>query len=209
MRAPPSSPLSARRPARLRAAPQSDYYAHVHDLPPQIGGCVTSGGGAAAYAAQIDGTDGRAWRLPLPPAGAGSLEPVLPAVPDDEARLEAAERLLRNHAKVARFAARAVGAAGSPRVAASLSDPYAKPEELAVPAVDAALRHVVHSLLAGPEAARAAPRSALPAAEVGLSLAYLRDRVGVPRDMSLAAARQLRAHLNEFSAEMTGGKLMY
>ena len=27
-------------------------------------------------------------------------------------------------------------------------------------------------------------------------LAYLRDRVGVPRDMGPAAARSLRAHLN-------------
>lgn len=200
-------------PARLRAAGactgQSDYYTHVHDLPPQIGGCVSTGAAAAGFVGQIDGTDGVSWALPLPPSGPDSLEPVLPPVSPEAARLEAAERLLRNHAKVARFAARAVGASGSPRVAAPLADPNAKPSEDAVPAVDAALRHVVHSLVVGVEGARAAPRSKLPPAEVARSLAYLRDRVGVPRDMSLAAARELRAHLNAYSAELTGGRVMY
>ena len=31
---------------------------------------------------------------------------------------------------------------------------------------------------------------------VALSLEYLRDRVGVPRDMRMPPARQLRSHLN-------------
>ena len=33
--------------------------------------------------------------------------------------------------------------------------------------------------------------------DVSSALVYLRDRVGVPRDLPLAAARQPRAHLNE------------
>ena len=41
------------------SATQSDYHTHVHDLPPQIGGCLASGTPEqVAAAASIDGTDG-------------------------------------------------------------------------------------------------------------------------------------------------------
>ena len=68
-----------------------------------------------------------------------------------------------------------------------------------MPLVDAALRHVVHALLAGPDAA-AANLSPLEPTTTVKALGYLRDRVSVPRDMSYPAARQLRAHLNWMAA---------
>lgn len=87
----------------------------------------------------------------------------------------------------------------------------AKPGEEHIPAVDAALRRVCHELLEGTASegvkgesngvdvrSAAAGGSALAAEPVAKSLAYLRDRVGVPRDMHFPAARQLRAHLNWF-----------
>ena len=138
----------------------------------------------------------------------GRQEPYPPGEDPSRDRLEAAAKLIGNHAAVTRFAARAVGSPGSRPVSAPLSDPTAKPGEAHLPAVDAALRAVAHALLAGPPAAalRAAPDDALPhsAGAAAASAAYLRDRVGVPRDMRLPAARQLRAHLN-WAIDALGG----
>ena len=188
---------TASRPAF--AAFASDYYTHAHDLPPQLGGCEFGPNGPPAAAA-VDGEDGRSWALPLPPLSAASEpEPFEPGEHPARDRLEAAARLVGNHAAVVRFAARGCGTPGTRPVSAPLSDPTAKPGEAYLDDVDAALRRVAHALLAGTDAAAAAAAQAAPSmrsAPAAAAAAYLRDRVGVPRDMRFPAARQLRAHLN-------------
>jgi len=92
---------------------------------------------------------------------------------------------------------------------AELADPYANPDENALPHVDAALRVVCKALL-GTDTSEEEHQAYITDLEASLkavvppgsktdvidSLAYVRDRVGVPRDLPLASARQLRAHLN-------------
>ena len=189
------------------AGTKSDFYTHVHDLPPQLGGCAVAASPAqAAMAADIDGSDGVAWSLPLAPLGAaGPAGEVWPGEDPPSDRLAAAARLVGNAGAVARFAARGPAPPGRPAVSAPLSDPYAQADEGAVPAIDAALRHVAAALLDGPDAvcverasAAAGAAAAMDGAAAVSGLAYLRDRVGVPRDLPLPAARQLRAHLNWF-----------
>jgi glutathione S-transferase len=73
--------------------------------------------------------------------------------------------------------------------------------------MDLVLRQVAMALLQGyneaPKPALAVEAADKPAAQVdktkealSLCVIYLRDRIGVPRDMSYPAARQLRAYLN-------------
>jgi hypothetical protein len=108
-----------------------------------------------------------------------------------------------NHAAIVRFALRGAGRPGPRPVSAPLADPTALAAEQHTPAMDAALRHVVQALLVGvaekqvtEHELQVAPGGQLDGEAVAASAAYLRDRIGVPRDMRLPAARQLRAHLN-------------
>lgn len=196
------------RPAYL--AYRSDFYTHCHDLPPQLGGCI-SVPEAASISAAIDGTDGTSWTLPLSPLTSTSVEPYGPGENPSEDRLQAAAKLVSNHEAVTKFALRGVGKPGPRPVSAPLADPTAIPGMDHEAEVDAALRHVAHALLLGPETAATlaaisepcddfieASPGHLSGAPVEPSLAYLRDRVGVPRDLPFPAARQLRAHLNWF-----------
>jgi len=199
--------------ASYRAA-KSDYYTHAHDLPPQLGGCNAESGGKAAR----DDIDGHAWKLPLQ---ADLIEPEWSWISSAEARREAAERLINNHEAVARFASRARSGPGFPPAWAELSDPNAKPAEKWISTMDVFLRHTVDMLLAGDAAAadrddadplRSASWEAAQKSMQSLKgedrndlaecLRYLQQRVGVPRDMSLNAARRLRGELGKLIAAL-------
>ena len=191
------------RPSYL--ATKSDYYTHVRDIPPQYG----NGFGvkeADAFAAAIAGKDGSWWQMPYSEEKLAShtIEPLAPLQlsGEDAARHEAAYKLTSNFKAVSRFAARGAGTPGgwSGPGKAELADPYAKPNEEYIEPVDACLRHVANALIDGADAAEAAAKADLKGIDANGKLAdclvYLRDRVGVPRDMGQAAAVALRSHLN-------------
>jgi glutathione S-transferase len=120
-------------------------------------------------------------------------------------RVMAAWKLAGNGPKVANFAARGgPSGAKNPRktFGAQLADPYAAADEDVRPSVDAALRIVCAALMdveASPDSLQDQLRASVPAKHadgVAASLGYVRDRVGVPRDLPLASARYFRAYLN-------------
>lgn len=116
----------------------------------------------------------------------------------------AAWKLAGNGDKVARFAARG-GPSGAKNMrktfGAELADPYAEPDENIQPIVDEALRHICLALLSDsvPDKEMSEKlKQAVPSRDtkaVISCLLYLRNRVGVPRDLPLASARYLRAYL--------------
>jgi len=154
------------------------------------------------------------------PAPLGSeLEPLTAEqldVPEEHYRIEAAWALVQNHKSVASFCSRAAGSdvgswgRGNP-TKCQFADPYANPNPEMVPSVDSILRVVTSSLLAGdPQVARGVrsqveAETGIPTAgwgKAGDCVAYLRDRIGSPRDMSMPAAKLFRSYLNEAIAAL-------
>jgi glutathione S-transferase len=217
MRVPPGSPteyptlnrwFDAMEMLESYQLTKSDYYTHCWDLPPQLGGCIPEPDGER-YRSAIDGKralNGKqcSWESPLEEHN-GGVEPDW-AGDEHAARREAGERISANHEAIVRFAARGAGRPGMPPVSAPLADPNATPSEAVLEAVDALLRTVCLALLEGVEKHDGKLNELVEtivsaggtefASGVVNSLSYMRDRVGVPRDMKLPAARQLRAHLN-------------
>lgn len=173
---------------------KSDYYTHVMDIPPQYGPGFSDNNDATAEAQRV--IDGESWKLPLN-LSAADLEPLPDSMNhgDEAARHEAAYRLASNASAIAKFACRGMGEKGAKQYGAPLADPTAVPNLKYEKKVDEMLR-VTASLLLDGSAGESAGTTSAQGKEVAKCLAYLRDRVGVPRDMSYPAAMQLRAHLN-------------
>ena len=170
---------------------QSDAHTHAHDLPPQMGGCYASGTAEQrACAARVDNGP---WLAPAPSAAGALFRSIVPdasfpegdavatameragGVPAD-ARLEALARMLRFKERVYQQMARSgCGGLGAENAA-----------------IDEALRCALALLVWG-DAEAPPPGTAAP-------LRYLRDRISVPRDMSVWAARHLRTALEATAA---------
>tara|TARA_B100001142_G_scaffold329924_1_gene395145 strand:- start:2262 stop:3590 length:1329 start_codon:yes stop_codon:yes gene_type:complete len=174
---------------------KSDYYTHVMDIPPQYGpGYSDSGKEVEDAQRAIDGDT--TWVLPVN-LSANDLEPTPDSMnaSDEAARHEAAYMLTANAKAITKFACRGKGEKGAKKFGAPLADPYAVPNLNYESKVDELLR-VTASLLLDGTAEPSGGKTSQDGADVAKCLAYLRDRIGVPRDMSYPAAMQLRAHLN-------------
>lgn len=134
---------------------------------------------------------------------------------DDAAQREAADCVIANGEALGKFCLRALGERG-PGFGSMLADPGNTPDARFEQQMDCALRHVVGLLLSseqahGRENSFQGGRcgvcvSELPVETVCAGLAYLRERISVPRDMSYPAARQLRAHLTAVIRELSGAR---
>lgn len=135
---------------------QSDFHTHVHDLPPQMGGCYENN--EAQTKVNQESVDNGPW-FGLPDV----------KYPEPEmARSEALARVLKHRATIIRV----------------------NPAESEV--IDEALRCALTRMMKG--------ENCVPPKESDMGLRYLRDRINVPRDMSIYAAKHLRTAIEETAA---------
>ena len=150
---------------------QSDFHTHAHDLPPQMGCCQASG--SVEQRQWADRIDHGPWPLPgpWPPQDAGhpvgDVDPETSQPEPAAAPLIALARVLKHR------------------------QPLLVRNPLGPEAFDPALRCALLALLGGADPLPTPP----PGSAVGLR--YLRDRISVPRDMPLHAARRLRQALED------------
>ena len=167
---------------------RADWYTHAHSLPVQLGGQSFD---SFEIRDLVDG----AWILD------DGLED------STTRRRQAAALLARNTDAIARFAARGCRKPTKrerDRTTAPLADAdVVDVPQAALPAIDALLRLVAARLLADEDATRDSVEAAaaeaarsVPTAPAHAAMAYLRDRVGVPRDADHPAAHELRCGLN-------------
>jgi glutathione S-transferase len=138
---------------------QSDFHTHVHDLPPQMGGCWENG--EPQMLVNKTRVDNGPWE---------GLPDVTYPEPENS-RAEALHRTLKHRTNIMRI----------------------NPADDRL--FDEALRCALTRMMTG-EACMPPPGS-------DVALRYLRDRISVPRDMSIYAAKQLRKAL-EKTADLVG-----
>jgi glutathione S-transferase len=135
---------------------QSDFHTHVHDLPPQMGGCWENG--EPQMLINKSTVDNGPW-LGLPDA----------TFPEPEnSRAEALHRTIKHHLKIIRV----------------------NPADNQL--MDEALRCALTNMMTD--------SNCIPPQGSDAALRYLRDRISVPRDMSIYAAKRLRAALEQTAA---------
>jgi glutathione S-transferase len=141
---------------------QSDFHTHVHDLPPQMGGCWENG--EPQMLANKQHVDNGPWED-------------LPDVTYPEpatSRTEALQRTLKHRRNIVRV----------------------NPADDKL--FDEALRCALTSMMTG--------EPCPPPVGTDPALRYLRDRINVPRDMSIYAAKRLRRALEETAALVGDGQ---
>jgi glutathione S-transferase len=135
---------------------QSDFHTHVHDLPPQMGGCYSNG--ESQTLANQEKVDRGDWF---------TLPDVTYPEPSNS-RAEALHRVIKHRANILKV---------------NPAD-----EQL----FDEALRCALTNMMTG--------AVVVPPSGSDVALRYLRDRISVPRDMSIYAAKRLRTALEQTAA---------